>query len=312
MIAGVNILPSIFIILERLSANNNTNFGRTINDLTTFRVYDEIIDQTDSDNDGIIDSEDEYPDDADKAFEVFTPSKYGWGTLAFEDLWPYTGDYDFNDVALRYKCIAILNSQNLAVQLDFIYTVKANGAGFKNGFGIELETISPSDIESVTGTVLDEGFVNVNSNGTEAGQNNAVVVLFDNVHKMINKETTVSIKFTQPISTNTLGVAPFNPFIIINAERSKEVHLPGKSTTTLGNSIIEVEGTNDDYDGDYLTDNGLPWAINIVHDFKVPNEGVSVSLAYNFFNNWASTGGASNADWYKDNPGNRNTDQIQN
>lgn len=295
-----------------VGANNNTDFGRTINDLTTFRVYSDVIDETDTDDDGIPDSEDEYPEDADKAFEVFTPSKYGWGTLAFEDLHPYTGDYDFNDVALNYKCIAILNSQNLAVQLDFIYTVKANGAGFKNGFGIELESISPSDIESVTGTVLGEGYITVSSNGTESNQDNAVVVLFDNVHSMIFKETTVSIKFTQPISTNTLGVAPFNPFIIINADREKEVHLPGRATTTLGNSIHEVEGINRDSDGDYLTDNGLPWAINIVHDFKVPKEGVSVSAAYNFFSDWATSAGVNNADWYKDNPGNRNIDKIEN
>ncbi|WP_406684973.1 LruC domain-containing protein [Seonamhaeicola sp. MEBiC1930] len=294
-------------------ADNDSDFGRTINDLTTFRVYSDIIDQTDTDNDGIIDIEDEFPEDAEKAFEVFTPSKYGWGTLAFEDLWPYTGDYDFNDVALNYKCIAILNAQNMAVQLDFIYTVKANGAGFKNGFGFEIENLTPSQIESVTGTVLNEGFVNVSANGTESNQENAVVIIFDNVHERFGKETTVSIKFTQPISTATLGVAPFNPFIIVNAEREKEVHLPSKSATSLGNNLYQVqEGYPKDSDGNYLSDTGLPWAINVVHDFKVPNEGVRVNEAYNYFNQWATSGGTNNTDWYKDSPGNRNVDKIQN
>jgi LruC domain-containing protein len=41
---------------------------------------------------------------------LFTPSKYGTGTIAFEDLWPSYGDYDFNDVALNYQVIVKLNS----------------------------------------------------------------------------------------------------------------------------------------------------------------------------------------------------------
>ncbi|MGC6432091.1 MAG: LruC domain-containing protein [Jejuia sp.] len=295
-------------------ANNNTSFDRTINDLTTYRVYPDVIDMTDTDNDGIIDLEDEFPEDAEKAFETFTPSKYGWGTLAYEDLWPFTGDYDFNDVAMNYRCIAILNAQNLAVQLDFIFTVKANGAGFKNGFGIELENILPSDVESVTGTVLTEGYINNNANGTESNQDNAVIMVFDNARIMLGNETTVSIKFTQPISTSALGVAPFNPFIVVDGDRDKEVHLPMKSPTSLGTNVgIDTgDSINKDPDGDYLTSNGLPWAINVVHDFKVPKENISVNEAYNFFSQWATSGGAQYSDWYKDDPGFRNTDKIDN
>ena len=93
--------------------------GRTINDLTTFRVFTELLIDPDSDGDGIVDRDDSYPDEADKAFEMFTPSKYGWGTVAFEDLWPSNGDYDLNDLAVNYRVIAVLNAQNMAVQLDF-------------------------------------------------------------------------------------------------------------------------------------------------------------------------------------------------
>jgi hypothetical protein len=43
--------------------------------------------------------------------ELFTPSKSQAGTIAFEDLWPYYGDYDFNDVALNYQVVLKLNSR---------------------------------------------------------------------------------------------------------------------------------------------------------------------------------------------------------
>ncbi|MDG1402967.1 DUF4842 domain-containing protein, partial [Polaribacter sp.] len=57
-------------------------------------------------------------------------------------------------------------------------------------------------------------------------------------------------------------------------------------------------------------DNGFPWAISIIHDFKVPKEKVAITEAYNFFSTWAESGGADFPDWYKDNPGHRNLDKI--
>lgn len=295
-----------------LNANNGTDFGRTINDLTTFRIFTEIQDDPDTDGDGIVDRNDEYPNDANKAFESFTPSKYGWGTIAFEDLWPVNGDYDFNDLALNYRIIAILNSENLVVQLDFIINVKSNRASYTNGFGIEFESLIPSQISSVIGTDLRHNIINVAENGTELGQENAVIILFDDSNTVFNSESTISVILEQPITTNELGIAPFNPFLIINKVREKEVHLPFKQATSLGINEVVVNGMNSDKDGDYTNDNGLPWAINIVHDFKVPKEKIAINSAYNYFTQWAISGGAQYNDWYKDNPGYRNSENIEN
>lgn len=293
------------------NSTSGITYDRAINDLTTFRVFDEVTVDPDTDGDGITDSNDEYPDDADKAFEQFTPSKYGWGTLAFEDLWPFLGDYDFNDTAVNYRFVAVLNADNMAVQLDIHFEVTSDGAGLINAFGIELESIAPSLIESVTGTVLTEDFINVASNGVEQGQNRAVIILFDDNHAMLNVPTTVSIKFTTPITTTQLGLAPFNPFIIVNGDRGKEIHLPNRFRTTLGVNDTTVGGVNRDEDGNYKTDTGLPWAINIMHNFKPPKENIPVNQAYNFFNEWATSGGTLFQDWYKDSAGYRNESVLQ-
>ncbi|TAI49516.1 LruC domain-containing protein [Flagellimonas allohymeniacidonis] len=293
------------------NSNSGVSFGRTINDLTTFRIIDETAVDPDTDGDGITDSNDDFPEDADKAFEQFTPSKYGWGTLAFEDLWPFLGDYDFNDTTINYRFVAILNSDNMAVQLDIHFEVTSDGAGFANAFGIEFESIAPSLVESVTGTVLTEGFINVAANGTEQGQSRAVVILFDNNEAMLNIPSKVSVKFTTPITTNQLGLAPFNPFLIVDEDRGKEIHLPNRFRTSLGINDTEVEGVNQDEDGNYQTGTGLPWAINIIHNFKPPKENVPVNQAYNFFNEWAASGGAAYQDWYKDSVGYRNESELQ-
>ncbi|MFY8108831.1 MAG: LruC domain-containing protein, partial [Bacteroidia bacterium] len=48
----------------------------------------------DEDDDGVKDADDDYPTDPNKAFNNPT----GTGSIAFEDQWPSTGDYDLNDV----------------------------------------------------------------------------------------------------------------------------------------------------------------------------------------------------------------------
>ena len=258
-----------------------------------------------------MDSDDEFPDDADKAFEQFTPSKYGRGTVAFEDLWPFLGDYDFNDTSVNYRFVAVLNGQNEAVQLDIHYEVTSDGATFINGFGLEFENVLPSDISAVTGTAITENYIVNETNGVEAGQDNAVVILFDNHEKQLKIPHTVSITFSSPIPSSQLGNAPFNPFLIIDMERSREIHLPNRPRTNLAANDTTVEGVNRDEDGNYATSTGLPWAINIIHNFKVPKERVPVNRAYNHFNEWVTSGGVNFSDWYKDSNGYRNESDLK-
>jgi LruC domain-containing protein len=292
-------------------ANNNTDINRKIDDLATFRASTTLPVIIDTDGDGIQDQDDAFPLDSDVAFELFTPSKSQAGTIAFEDLWPYYGDYDFNDVALNYQVVLKLNAKGLAVQMDFICNVKSNGAGFTNGIGIELGNLSPSQIKSVTGTVLTENYITLNSNGTEANQTHAVIILTDAAKNLLSKRT-ISIKFTTPITTPALGIAPFNPFIIANKERKNEIHLPYSKPTSLGDNKSKITGTSRDINGNYLSAEGMPWAISFIDDFKVPKEKMRVYEAYNYFIEWVNSNGLSKNDWYKDKPGHMDSDKIQN
>jgi hypothetical protein len=53
----------------------------------------------------------------------------------------------------------------------------------------------------------------------------------------------------------------------------------------------------------------MPWAISLIHDFKVPKEKSKYRMRITFIR--ANSGGTVYNDWYKDNPGNRNIDKIQ-
>lgn len=136
----------------------------------------------------------------------------------------------------------------MAVRLDLICNIKANGAGYTNGIGIEIEGLDPSRIESVSGPVLTANFIILNANGTESGQENAVIILADDVDNILN-ETTFSVNFVAPVSTSDLGVAPFNPFIIVDRDREKEIHLSNMKITSLGNFSLAFTGDNKDNPG---------------------------------------------------------------
>lgn len=298
-----------------------------IENVETENVQPAYPDPIDTDGDGIYDNFDDYPDDPDLAFNNYYASSNLYGTLAFEDLWPAKGDYDFNDLVLDYNFNRISNADNEVVTLRGKFVVRAIGASFKNGFGFTIEGLSPSAISSIVGQEFTEGYINTNSNGTEAGQTDATIIVFDNAWEhghgntrldqdfVVPDTITVDIHLTTPIPADAFGMAPFNPFIIVNMERGKEVHLPDYQPTDLvdesyfGQSFDDTQPEIGKY---YKTVENLPWAINFPSRFDYPIETVSIDLAHLKFIPWVLSDGEDYINWYKDEPGYRNSDNIYN
>ena len=254
------------------------------------------------------------------------------GTVVFEDLWPYKGDYDLNDLVMFYKFNLLTDNNNKVTGMIIKLLVKAAGASYQNGFGIQFDNLAPSDIASATGSSLHYNYITLGSNGTENGQNNAVIIAFDNAASVIHPVTPVffntvqgapvgtadtviiNIQLTTPMLTTVLGTPPYNPFLIRNMERDVEIHLPDYIPTTLAQNCPYF-GTGDDNSNPafgryYKTSSNLPWALNIPVDFNYPWEETSVLDAYNYFADWAQSGGTQYPDWYLDLPGYRNAANI--
>lgn len=297
--------------------------------------YDNVIvtgPVSDSDGDGVDDELDDYPNDSDRAFDVFYPNNEDFGTLAFEDLWPGKGDYDFNDLVIDYQFKQVLNGNNKMVEIFMDYQVRAIGASLTNGFGIEIPGTISADIASVSGTNYTESYINLNTNGTEQSQENAVVILFDNAFSMIDSPVggfgvnvspeapyvepvmrQLTILFENPVSIQQTGFAPFNPFLIVDKTRGREVHLPGKTPTSLhdesyfGQWFDDSNPTTGKY---YQSASNLPWAIDLPVAFDYPIEKVEVTDAYLKFADWAESGGLLYPDWYEQESGYRNQSLI--
>ncbi len=285
----------------------------------------------DMDFDGIPDTLDAYPDDPLRAFNAYFPDDQQYATVAFEDLWPSKGDYDFNDLVMAIEASYVTNAGDMVVDLKFNFSVLAVGASLDNGFGFQYESLTPDLFATVTGPVLEEGYVSLASNGLEDGQSKAVVIVTESINDVINRpggsffntvpgnpqgtSDTINIvmTFQEPQDPALIDLAYFNPFIIKSKDRNVEIHLPEFPPTDLIDT--DMFGTYDDASNPiagvyYVTSTNLPWAMFLVEPFDYPVEKAQIIDAYNHFGAWAESGGSLYNDWYLNYSGYRNSDEI--
>jgi LruC domain-containing protein len=81
--------------------------------------------------------------------------------------------------------------------------------------------------------------------------------------------------------------------------------------TALGDAQFAKDATSQDTEGNYKTENGLPWAMLLQGSVYVPREKVGIDSVFNYFQAWALSGGQVNQDWYLDMPGYINKDKIK-
>lgn len=232
-------------------------------------------------------------------------------TLAFEDLWPYYGDYDMNDLVIDYK-FKIKSFNGYVTSIDATFIVRADGAGLHNGFGFQLP-ILPSDILSVAGTGDQNGYT-ISSNGTEFGQSKATFIIFDDQYKFMTSWNTVKGEPTCPpfkfdvrikfdpnkVTLQQLSIQNWNPFIVAGGVRGMEIHLPNYLPTDLVDPSIFNTGDDNTIVGTkyYKSKTNLPWAIDIYGKFDYPVEKADVSHAYLHFQDWIHSNGTQYQDWW--------------
>jgi LruC domain-containing protein len=280
----------------------------------------------DTDGDGCPDDQDEYPTDPDRCSNDYYPNETDFTSLAFEDLWTNYGDYDFNDLVLQTNYKIVKNAQNEIVEIYGKFHIAAVGASMNNGFGIEFD-IPTSAVESVTGIQIDGSAVSIKANGIEDGPlNNAVMIVYDAINDYLGSAMVntipggnsmeidtilIHMKFTEPQAS--IGTPPYNPFMILSQNRGKELHKIDNVPTELVNSSFFGEGEDDSdpltgrY---YVSSTNLPWVIEIPANFEWPKENSDILSAYLKFQEWAESSGQLYPDWYEDDPGYRNDDNI--
>lgn len=240
------------------------------------------------------------PDDDDEEY-----SKDYKGIIAFEDNWPYKGDYDLNDVIVKYNSRLNFNNKNEVLSTEDIYELLWSGATFKNGFAYQLNadrTNVKAELLETPSTFAGQGLdteiskatINVLLNAVDATANNKKIVTYK-----------IKNHFTTPISHEIFGVPPYNPFIMVNDELGQsrtEVHLVNYPPTEkadlkrfrTGQDLSNVPTSY------YVGSGNYPFAIHLsnAETFSTP-EAKAIDISFEHFMDWVNSNGTEYKNWYK-------------
>ena len=265
------------------------------------------VQEADSDNDGVSDRKDNYPNDPLRAYASYFPT-VGKQILAFEDLWPHNGDNDFNDVVLANHIEFSKNSNYDLVDARIKVTINALGAGLANGVGLVLldESKTPINTEVISSITF--------RNGSTVGQldpdvENGIIItndLFSSVKPYYTNTGSGPSAAPQTLELvvsfkPSAGDLTFTPdfYLFRTKDRGKEIHLPGFTGTSAANTAYY--GTGHDVNGTYRNSKGLPWAIEVIYPnslhFYHPLEKVEVTEAFPQFRAWIQSNGTNYQGW---------------
>lgn len=305
------------------------------------------------------------------------PSENSYTTIAYEDNWPFEGDYDMNDL-VAYLRMGTYTSNGFTNKVTIDGEIAAVGAAYHNGFAIRIPGVLNSDIANhkltINNKVITEGALlegaaesdeaiftitedvwNYLTQGEE--DSDAIIARIfggadptalaadisslaeDKVCEFYRTELdcggdidlTFELEidfideFAKPIQ------APFDPFLFATPGRyhgsmfygyagaldygapgrDYEIHLKNHAPTHLFQQAFMTSSFYQNFAGTvdasapnsglyFLTNTGLPWAIEVADRWDYPREFQDLLLAYPQFQNFVESNGASSADWFSE------------
>lgn len=250
-------------------------------------------------------------------------------TYVFEDNFPLVGDYDFNDVVLDVETYYKRDEYNRIKEMKINITLAAAGASKTVGAGLRIVDVPKSAIDEIDTDGDDDRFENTlkgenslfhfnDDTKMEEGDNNIVIPIFGNAHKvfkdadqgqLINTdpkqgkkkaftyEVTIEFEDKQTVPLITKDNLDF--FICYQyktMQKRMEVHLyefwdyGATAAGTVQKTNLDLAGNN-------------TWAI-CVPNFRYPKELINISnqedennCAYPYFLDWARNRNV-HQDWY--------------
>lgn len=221
------------------------------------------------------------------------------GLLGFEDNWPEQGDYDMNDVVMKYQSDLDYNNNNNIINIVDKFTLSWTGANYHNSFAYEV----PFDLSGAE--------VKINGSATSSYSGNVITLFTDAKTELgvsaisaddmesqdIQERTyTVSISFENPNIDKSQVAAPYNPFIKVSGS-STEVHLTDYKPTATANNRFPSGADIATGDGKYfICKDGYPFAIHMdarldksLLNLNLKKEGTRIDKVYPKFKDWATT-----------------------
>lgn len=245
----------------------------------------------------------------DSIIPPYMTSYADYGILAFEDNWPYKGDYDLNDVVVKYDSKLRISYDYDYNAIEETYTFLNNGGKYVNGFGIEYGfDLSALDLSkcSIKALDADGAAAGIDVPGFDKDLTKATLMLFADASKVpVGTQFQVTLVFNQPQLIFGFVLPPYNPFVTVDDDGGlrKEVHLVDHTPTPKADPKFFHYGHDLSGDGRYyVSDATYPFAIDLTkaESFRIPRETKNISDSYPRFDSWVASGGTKDKDWYFD------------
>ncbi|MCC5935380.1 MAG: LruC domain-containing protein [Candidatus Cyclonatronum sp.] len=241
----------------------------------------------------------------------------------FEDLWPGTGDFDFNDFVFFSQETFFRNANNRIERVEVEVTYLARGANLTYGLGVQV--LRGSDNNRV---YLPDNSILFDGDATDDPAASNTAIISANLNQNSSQWTTFQPRFnTNPtvwsfgfdwdtsLAANQLPQLHF--FLFSATNRGREIHSVGHPPTEAASN--EWFGTREDNSTTtpwvvqagnsfslplpfYRDENNLPWGMSLLVtpliQPMVIQEKVMISDAYPFFIGWAQSAGTTNQSWW--------------
>lgn len=253
------------------------------------------------------------------------PSEDGMGTFMVEDLFPYQGDMDFNDIVFSFSIKYYLTAGNNDKVSKMTVKISPKAMGGNSdmvGIGLKFNDLQ-GRISKVSGASLEgSNFTDMAENGTENGQSHCTVVpligdmrslfatgegflnTFVSLENVSSSSSEITIEFEQGYYPDYSSVVEYIgsadvtdgvSFFVTVDSRSKEIFTKGNTPTDkFDYSLFKNTGRED-----FSNEENFVWAIQNASEIAYPQEMVSIYEAYPSFNNWVNSLGNEDKGWYK-------------
>lgn len=286
------------------NVSNTASFDRTL-----FTRLAEPKGWADSDGDHVPDPYDNSPNLPETAFFVnLPPASIAPFDLAFEDLFPSLGDYDFNDFHSLSQYSMQLTANGDLFEVRFVAVAQTRGAGHDHSLRVVLAGVPNQNYQLIRSSSLGPDF-GINENGTFPANGFLDIEVipstkeaFGNSGRKDNVDPTkprspssswqIVLRFPDALAsgggTLTQMENLFDPYLL-DLNTGYDIHLMGKTSR---------DGSTNPPDTTFVDENGHPWAILVPRGFRPPLENVDIREAYPHFNDWVASKGVVANDWY--------------
>lgn len=259
------------------------------------------------------------------------------GTAVFEDNWPNTGDYDFNDAVVEYSVTSYISqgsSSNPSVydheRMEVKLTVRAVGGLYPSAVGFTIQNKTKwNDIEFRQKYIQRYEKMGQTVNGltvklaNEGKIEDPPVIWIEGLQnlkrdgKFFNTEqndgNAVTIDFAmycnlynneERASAFAMATSALNQDIFIRNSSGREIHLKGYAPTSQYTAYNKDATTATDgtvMSGNfYCSSEGFVWGMKLPSGFRYPKEQIDIREAYpTTFAAWVTSGGTDGTAWYQ-------------